>query len=586
MLDPMAPNATRQTGGLGKATVATPSDSGAADKVSANDPSDPGARLLVRIGDFIEPLTRFDRSHLAMAESRHEMIPVLARQVFRVGFEVNRSEGNGPLPPGVERVEDAAALAREIEAQLASVRAQAPAKLAAWAGEHGEDPLSRPKPEDCFAWLAPLGHVADCVACEGDGKIACTACKGAKELACEACDGRGARDCGACGSRGQFECRDCQGGGKIMVRKERMVWDEFTGQHRTEHYQEPAPCETCGATGSVKCDKCGGQGQIPCKTCDGRKTIVCKRCSGEGTETCEVCAGAGKRYYTASLSCTIKETFEVAARTSDTEIARVLKAQGAIEDILKLASAHRASAEANNDTLTRDTIAETAVTSVAITAGKSRAMVRGFGPNQDVLDYKNLAGMLLADDMAGLEFALATTKLVPPKVNDDLYTALSSFLASEANARIAGTGSRLSPEDMQRDLRGVVSAEHVTRATAAIRKGINRTYWAMMARGWALVLLIPLSFAVLDLLMRWADEGPRVAVLLGVMLVTFGAAAAAHYWIVHRLQRRIAPEGDPKMGPIVDRAGPTLVWLVTAGAIAVVLTLLVAGFTSSLFPPG
>jgi hypothetical protein len=106
-----------------------------------------------------------------------------------------------------------------------------------------------------------------------------------------------------------------------------------------------------------------------------------------------------------------------------------------------------------------------------------------------------------------------------------------------------------------------------------------------MAHGWGAVLLIPLSFAVLDLLMRWAGEGPRVVVLVGVMAVTFGAAAAAHAWIVYTLQRRIARQGVPKLGPIVDRAGPTAVWLITSGVVAVVLTLLVASFTSSLFPP-
>jgi hypothetical protein len=106
-----------------------------------------------------------------------------------------------------------------------------------------------------------------------------------------------------------------------------------------------------------------------------------------------------------------------------------------------------------------------------------------------------------------------------------------------------------------------------------------------MSHGWAAVLLVPLSFAVFDLLMRWAGQGPRVAVLVGVMAATFGAAAAAHVWIVHTLQRRIARQGVPKLGPIVDLSGPTPVWLITSGVVAVVLTLLVASLTSWLFPP-
>ena len=111
---------------------------------TAADPSDPGARLLLRIGDFLEPLTRFNRSNLSMTESRHETIPVMVRQVFRVGFETKASDGNGPLPTGVKEVADAAALARDSEAQLAAARIALPRRLSAWAETHGED-MSAPR---------------------------------------------------------------------------------------------------------------------------------------------------------------------------------------------------------------------------------------------------------------------------------------------------------------------------------------------------------------------------------------------------------------------------------------------------------
>jgi hypothetical protein len=51
------------------------------------------------------------------------------------------------------------------------------------------------------------------------------------------------------------------------------------------------------------------------------------------------------------------------------------------------------------------------------------------------------------------------------------------------------------------------------------------------------------------------------------------------------LQRRIAPVGAPKLKRIVDSIGLTTTWLVTGGAVAVLLTLLVAGMTSWIFPP-
>src|SRR5262245_15301481 len=156
-----------------------------------------------------------------MAESRQEMIPVVARQVFRVAFEISRSDGNGALPAGVTAASDAAALARGMEEQLASARALAPARLAAWAEAHGEDPRARPAVEDCFSKPAALGFVADCAVCAGQGKISCSICHGARELTCEACAGRGAGDCAKCGGRGQFACSDCHGMGTTLVQKQK-----------------------------------------------------------------------------------------------------------------------------------------------------------------------------------------------------------------------------------------------------------------------------------------------------------------------------------------------------------------------------
>jgi hypothetical protein len=69
------------------------------------------------------------------------------------------------------------------------------------------------------------------------------------------------------------------------------------------------------------------------------------------------------------------------------------------------------------------------------------------------------------------------------------------------------------------------------------------------------------------------------------MAATFGAATAGHYWVIHQLQGKIAPEGSPKLKRIADAIGLTATWFVAAGVIAVLLTLLVAGITSWLFPP-
>ncbi len=546
---------------------------------------DPGIRLLTKIGDFVEPLTRFDRGHLTLEGSQHVSVDVAVRQTFRVVFEVNRSEGDGDLPVGVTRLADAAELTRETEAQLASSRAQVPVKLSAWAQDHGEDPLAKPTVDDCFSRLPPIGHVDTCAACAGQGRIACSLCKGVGTLTCETCAGKGSSPCTTCEAKGEISCATCKGMGSILTQKERKIWDEAIDAHRTEYVQELAPCGTCSGAGKVKCARCGGRTEITCATCHGQKTIPCSRCSGSGHETCQTCHGQGKRYSMANLACAIRETFELTPRTADPEIASVLRSKGAIEQVLGLAASHRATAEANADTLKRDTLVVTPVTTVVVQVGGNRAQVRGFGPNQDVLDYRNVAGMLLSDDLKLLEEILPTTSLVPPKMNDTVLHALSMVLSSEANATIAVNAAKKDQSVLERDFRGVVDGPYIKRAGGAMKTTISRAYWAVMARGPMATLVIPVLIAPIALLTRNTDQVTRIVSLLAVMLLTLGAATGAHMWVTRKLQAQIAPNSVPKIGRLLDKLGLMRMWLIAAAIVAVALTLAVASLTDMIFPP-
>jgi hypothetical protein len=545
---------------------------------------DPGIRLLTKIGDFVEPLTRFDRGHLTLQSSQHINIDVIARQVFRVGFETSRSEGNGGLPAGVLQVADATALTRESEGQLASARAAVPARLAVWTEAHGENPTEKPSVSDCFTSPSPLGHVETCVPCQGAGKIACSLCNAAGTLTCEACAGRGNNPCTTCNATGEITCATCKGMRTVVTHKERKVYDEETSSHRTEHVQETVTCDACSGAGVAKCGACGGRTVITCATCHGQKTIPCTQCQGSGYKSCETCGGEGRRHYTTQLSCTIKETFETSARAADAETAGVLKGLGSIEKVLGLAASYRTTSETSADTLRRETTAVTPVTIVTVEAGGSRAEVRGFGPQQDVLDYRNIAGLLLSDDITALELALPATRLVPPRVNEGLHGALATALASEANVSIAENAAKKDQSEITRTFKGVVTEEYILRAGAAMKKAVSRAYCARLAKGPVAVLAAPLLYAPLDLIVRGQGQGGRMMALFGVILITFFAALAAHYWVVQQLQKKLAPDGKPPIARIIDRLNLTRNWLLAAGAAAMVLTLAVATLIGLLFP--
>jgi hypothetical protein len=548
-------------------------------------PTDPGIRLLTKIADFVEPLTRFDRGHLTLETSEHVNIDVLARQVFRVSLDALRSEGNGGLPPGATVVADAATLTRESAAQLASAKAMVPHRLAAWAQQHGETPTTRPSVEDCFTTLAPVGHVETCAPCAGSGKIPCSLCDAAGTLRCEACAGRGSHPCTTCNATGDVNCATCQGLRTVLAQKERRIWDAATNAHRVEYVQESIACATCAGEGKMRCARCGGKTTIACMTCHGQKTIQCTQCGGAGSQTCQTCAGEGRRFFLAQINCAVKESFETTVRSSDPETAGVLKALSTIEDVLRMAGTYHATSEISADTLRRETRATTPVTTVTVQVGAKRAQVRGFGPHQDVLDYRNIAGMLLFDDLVILEQTLETTRLVPPRIHDALFGSLSEMLASEANVTIVESAAKKDQSGVVRTFKGVVTEDYILRAGQVLKKAVGRVYWAGLAKGPIAVLAIPLLYAPVDLLVRNQGQGPKLMALLGVMLMTFFAALAAHYWCVHQLQVRLALSGSPKISRIVDRLNLTLHWLLFAGGASLVLTLAVASLVGVLFPP-
>ncbi|HPN07000.1 MAG TPA: hypothetical protein PK050_14410 [Hyphomonadaceae bacterium] len=545
--------------------------------------TDPGIRLLTRIGDFVEPLTRFDRGHLTLESSHHANIDVIARQVFRVVFETTRSEGNGGLPAGVILTTDAADTQRKSEAQFAASRIAVPARLAAWAAEHGETPTARPAVADCFTPPPPVGHIETCQPCQGAGRLECTLCHAAGTLTCEACEGRGTNPCKTCNATGEITCAACKGMRTVIRHKERRVHDEDNNS-RIEHVQETVTCSTCSGAGVTKCGKCNGRTTITCEICRGQKTISCTRCQGSGYTRCEACGGEGRRHFIASISCTIRDTFETTARTADAEAAAVFKGFNSIERVLAMAESHRASAEISNDTLRRETVAVTPVTTVTVIAGGARAQIRSFGPQQDVLDYRNIAGMLLSDDLVVLEDALKTTRLIPPRVNAALYTSLSTALASEANVAIAETAARKDQAEITARFKGVVTQDYITRAGGTLKQAVSRAYWASLAKGPIAVLAIPVLQLPIELLVRGQGQGSRLMTLIGVMLMTFFAALAAHYWVTQQLQKLLAPAGAPKIPRLIDKLNLTRNWLVAAGTAAAVLTLAVASLTGILFP--
>lgn len=551
----------------------------------ANSPKDPSLRLLTRVADFVEPLTRFDRGHLVLEESQHHTVEVAAHQIFRVNLDRQQTEGNGGLPAGVLGTADASTMMAEAETQMAAARASIPGRLADWAIRHGQDPLRRLGVADCFDPPPVLGYVEACGACNGRGKIACAACRAAGTVECPACAGRGSRPCSACKETGQERCNRCYGQGYEIVHRQETVWDAATNTGRTQNVPERRTCGGCGGSGSVACSRCNGARRETCPQCSGQRTIVCATCKGAGALICGTCSGAGKHHVTTQLVCSIAESFEATPRTTEAGVSDVLKSLTTVNQVLAYADAHRSTAETDATTLRRETTASVPVTSIVVAVGARRANVHGYGPNQDVRDFDNIAGLLLSDDLDTLEAALSETQLFPPRTTAEMNAALVSALASEVNVAVAENPAPKGVAAVLKDFQGLLTEEHVQRTSGALGKAIRRAYWATMLRGPIAVLAMPLLQIPVELMVRGLDTSARLSSMLGVMLLAFGGAIAAHMMVVRLMERKLAPDGSPRLSRITSRQGHLRNWLVAAGVFIAAATPAIAAFTKLILPP-
>ncbi len=112
--------------------------------------ADAGARMLQRVGDFVEPLTRFDKSHLKLVSCSEISVPIVITQTFEARFGTTTDDGNGKLPSGIRDVSSNGRLEAELETMLDRARQAGSGKLAAWSRSNGSSPEAAPRVGDLF----------------------------------------------------------------------------------------------------------------------------------------------------------------------------------------------------------------------------------------------------------------------------------------------------------------------------------------------------------------------------------------------------------------------------------------------------
>jgi hypothetical protein len=525
-----------------EASTETNTEAGTGDALAARAREE---RLLDQVIRFVEPLTRFDRSQLQNVSSSSENVPIIAWQHFGVEFRTEQQSGGGRLPDDTGRLADWGTVLGSVNQAVAEQQAALPGRLSAWMAAQEAEPTTTPLDErDCVSDYHVVGYDETCETCSGYGRLTCGGCDGAGQVTCSVCNGNGEYPCSCSG--GQETCPGCGGRGS---------WTEYetrtssTGTHgdqvtTTEYVTINVTCGTCNGARFVTCRTCNGRARVPCNTCSRTGQVTCGTCNGDGTVGCDGCDATGWLYHRAWLRADVSLQFLVFATTENGEAREQLQTLPDLAELASLADWVRIEEQkaTGDDTLSRKLGGSVPVTTLSLTAVGIPFEIVGYGSSPRVYDYKNLVGRLLEADLTTLEEAVRRTPRYPLGTTTRLNHALAPFLASGANARI-GTRMADSPYDLQSsvagDLQQAVSAEYVTRSTAAVRGSVERVYRAGMPLLIAGLILGPTALRVGAAERHLIPIGALSAIVLG--LAAYGIALLVEWLARYRVRRRFAP---------------------------------------------
>jgi hypothetical protein len=515
--------------------------------------------VLQQVIQQVEPLTRFDRSLFKDIATATELIAVTAWQRYTALLRVDRESGAGGVPKGTVLLSSAAAMQAYLDQELLEARRDLPTRLRHWLdAQETVRPDARLLPRDCFTETAPAGYHYPCVACGATGSITCGNCQGNRQVTCDNCHGQGTAVCASCNG-GRQTCGSCGGRGSWLETRSRTT---STGTHgdqvqTTEYYNETVTCFSCGGTGSQTCFSCGGSARVTCGTCGGSCKIGCPTCGARGELACRPCGATGWLYERGQLRLLITLQFSAQAQTDRDEIRKTVADFEELGDLYTLARGVTCLDDsAGPNTAYREFTAMVDVTTLTVKAGSDSYEILGYGNPPQIFDFKNIVGHLLEADLQKLETVLQASSRFSFGISPWLTGALSAFLASEANARIAGRiRAGLTPAQAEQivisDFRRTVSTGYVMRAATAIRASIERIYWGQTRAGVLGVLLLPIAFLVPADYFHWIEFGPLPALIAGI--IGFGAALILEQFGKQSIEQLFgAALGDSLQGVLED----------------------------------
>ncbi len=474
----------------------------------------PADLLLQRVIALVEPLTRFDRSSLSRGPERSHAVEGNATWNFVPEFHIERVEGAGGLPGGVNTFSAPGQAEGAAQTARGTAQARLPQKLGGWADAAGSD-NSALRASDCFDGPQTFGAGIPCASCSGQGRTRCVGCGGRGRSRCLSCSGSRKANCRKCGGSGTEACGTCGGMGRQTQYVTKQVWDGFNNRYVSQSATETTNCSACLGRGTRTCFTCSGARTVTCWGCGGAGDVHCGQCGASGYVNCSSCGATGTRHRYWKVWCSVSSTFGTNVADENPEIVSRLRSCS-LDQLRGIATVRQGETSASSTSARRNYSFSCQVCEMIIEVGENRAVrLVGYGDDAKVFDYKNIVEVLLEEDLKRLEQAVKQSSRISVRPERALVEAVQLCLLSEANAQI-GEG----PDGAQRlKALGGLTDDYAQRITGALRTAFRRLYFGHIAQGAALAIFVPsllfLGFHLVGWTTKYLVEALSIPLLAG-----------------------------------------------------------------------
>lgn len=543
------------------------------------------------VAAHIEPVTRFDGHDLT--ESTPEttfQVGVTLTLEQEVSFEISTHAGAGKLATGTDKEYGQAAFSSELNSRLSRAYREAPQAIENWAKANpGSYRLHMPSLATFIKHPGTVGYEHTCTTCAGACKVPCYSCGGRGKTDCHSCYGSGKVNCHSCHGTKKVKCSSCYGRGNWSEQVSQSTWNPGSNSYVTTYHTVYHNCSACYGSGQTTCYSCGYDGKISCSGCGGQGHINCLTCNTTGKVDCSACQASGIQHVSGTVKATVSHAEEQSIATQDEHLRKLIETRLPRESLPEFGALTNVDHHPEGDKLITRHEIKLDVREAHLEAGGESFTLHGFGPEDTIFSFENIAGHLLTDDLETLEAAVTEASRWRRHATNDLLDTTSAFLRSELNLLLAEKVADISatPEQaaqaVESHFSGLVDSGYIKRATNALRGALARLYGSELFEPAA-------SLCGLTALAAGLQTGFGLHLgdpwLTGIISV--GTAAVAWFVLEWITRRRIARHFEAEFGKRVvqqlNANGSVKRWrLGMAAALPIATTLAIIG--TNALPP-